>query len=465
MAPGAARRVQDSARAAAISVIEWIRSAPISAMPSAPSVQPAPRDQLPTLVIAAGLALAAAVSLGLARFSYALLLPPMRADLGWNYLTAGAMNTLNAAGYLVGALLTPAWLRRFGARAVLLGGSAAAALLLAAHGAVTDNLALYLLRTLTGVASAAAFVAGGVLAAQLSGRSITAQLSGSLTGNPSGIAHHAPAVADSAFAQPSAGLVLGVYYGGTGVGIIASAALVPPLSALPGAHAWQWAWVALGVAALAATAVTARATRGLDQAPAASASAARAGFEWQRFGCGLASYFLFGLGYIGYMTFVVTLLREQRLGSGLISAFFGLLGLAVIGSSWAWASLLQRERGGAAMSLLNALLALATLLPVLSAEPLVVFASGLLFGGVFLSVVASTTALVRHNLPPAAWPAGISAFTIVFAAGQIVGPSGVGWVADGAGGLRGGLAGSAGVLALGALVAWWQKPLATADPR
>ena len=433
-------------------------------MPSTPSAPPAHRNQLPTLVIAAGLALAAAVSLGLARFSYALLLPPMRADLGWSYLTAGAMNTLNAAGYLAGALLTPAWLRRFGARAVLLGGSASAAVLLAAHGAVTDNLALYVLRGLTGVASAAAFVAGGVLAARLSGRSITARLSGSrLTDNLSGGPVAAPPAADSPFAQPSAGLVLGVYYGGTGVGIIASAALVPPLSALPGAHAWQWAWVALGAAALLATAITARASRGLDQAQAVSAG--HAPFEWRRFGCGLASYFLFGLGYIGYMTFVVTLLREQRLGSGLISAFCGLLGLAVIASSWVWAGLLQRERGGRAMCLLNALLALATLLPVLSAQPLVVFTSGLLFGVVFLSVVASTTALVRHNLPPAAWPAGISAFTIVFATGQIVGPSLVGWVADGAGGLRGGLAGSAGVLALGALVAWWQKPLATADPR
>jgi MFS family permease len=88
-----------------------------------------------------------------------------------------------------------------------------------------------------------------------------------------------------------------------------------------------------------------------------------------------------------------------------------------------------------------------------------VFASGLLFGAVFLSVVASTTALVRHNAPAAAWPAGISAFTIVFAAGQIVGPTLVGWVADGAGGLRGGLACSAAVLLLSALVAWGQRPL------
>ena len=62
---------------------------------------------LPTLAVAAALALGSAVSLGLARFSYALLLPPMRADLGWSYFVAGAMNTVNAAGYLAGALAAP----------------------------------------------------------------------------------------------------------------------------------------------------------------------------------------------------------------------------------------------------------------------------------------------------------------------------------------------------------------------
>ena len=389
---------------------------------------------------AAALALAAAVSLGLARFSYALLLPPMRADLGWNYLTAGAMNTVNAAGYLVGALLTPAWLRRFGARRVLLAGGVTSGLLLIGHGAVVTDAALYLLRALTGVASAATFVAGGLLAARLAAR------------------EPAPTCgAGQTRTAPSAGLVLGVYYGGTGVGIVASALLVPPLTAGPGAHAWQSAWMALGAAALLATLMTALATRRLD--PSAAGRAAHAAFAWSGFGCGLVAYFLFGLGYIGYMTFVVTLLREQHLSNATITLFYGVLGLAVIASSWLWAGLLQRQRGGGAMRLLNALLAVATLLPVLSVHPLAVFASGLLFGAVFLSVVASTTALVRHNLPPAAWPAGISAFTIVFAAGQIVGPTLVGWVADGAGGLRGGLACSAAVLALAALVAWGQKPL------
>ena len=39
------------------------------------------------------LSLGAAVSLGITRFAYALLLPVMRADLGWSYTLAGAMNT------------------------------------------------------------------------------------------------------------------------------------------------------------------------------------------------------------------------------------------------------------------------------------------------------------------------------------------------------------------------------------
>ena len=66
------------------------------------------------------LSLGAAISLGISRFSYALLLPPMRTDLNWTYLLAGAMNTGNAFGYFVGALITPALMRRFGAQAALI---------------------------------------------------------------------------------------------------------------------------------------------------------------------------------------------------------------------------------------------------------------------------------------------------------------------------------------------------------
>jgi predicted MFS family arabinose efflux permease len=376
---------------------------------------------------ALALALVAAVSLGPAGFSSALLLPPMRADPGWTYFTAGAMNTVNAAGYRAGALLAPPVLARFDARSLLLAGGAGTALLLAAHGLVRGEALLYLLRGLAGLASAASFVDGGLLAARLAG------------------------------AQPGrSGLVLGIYDGGVGLGIVASSLIVP---AVVGPHpsGWPAAWIALGAAALLANALTALGTRPLTAPP--MHGAVRAPFVWRQLGFGLAGYTMFGLGCIGYMTFVVTLLREQGQGTGVVTMCYVLLGCGVAASSWIWAGLLQRWRGGGPLALLNALLALATMLPVVSAAPWVAFVSGALFGGVLLSVVASTTALVRHNVEPAAWTAGIAAFTIVFSAGQIAGPSVIGWIADGPGGLVRGFALSAAVLAVGAALASRQRPL------
>lgn len=373
-----------------------------------------------TLGVAMALALAAALSLGLARFSYALLLPPMRAELGWNYFVAGAMNTANAAGYFIGALLTPRWFARIEARRVVVLGGAGTALALAAHAFVFNDTSLYVLRVLAGVGSAATFVGGGLLAAHL------------------------------AQSAQRPGLVLGLYYGGTGVGIIASALLVPPLD-------WRVAWIALAIAAVLCTAVVAAAARRVDARPATRSSQSRT--RWLALAPALLSYLMFGIGYIGYMTFIVTLLREQGVSAPLVIGFYILLGAGVIASSWLWAGPIERARGGGAMALLNALLAVATVLPVLSTHAAAVTISGVLFGCVLLSVVASTTALVRHNLPPAAWAAGISAFTIVFAAGQIVGPSLIGWVADGPGGLPRGFLWSAGFLGLAAVLASGQRPL------
>jgi Permeases of the drug/metabolite transporter (DMT) superfamily len=51
------------------------------------------------------LSLAPTIGLGIGRFAYALVLPDMRDALGWSYSAAGFMNTINAVGYLAGALL------------------------------------------------------------------------------------------------------------------------------------------------------------------------------------------------------------------------------------------------------------------------------------------------------------------------------------------------------------------------
>jgi predicted MFS family arabinose efflux permease len=392
-----------------------------------------------SLALAMVLALGAAVSLGVTRFSYGLLLPSMRADLDWSYTLAGTMNTVNALGYLIGAISLPLLLKRFNAVYILLVGSALASLFMALTGFFTSAEPLLLQRLLAGVASAWVFVSGGLLAAQI------------------GVQQ-----------SEKSGLILGVYYGGVGLGIVFSTWAVPSIDYFKHgqAHAWVWAWWVLALGCALATLIVMLKSAALMRyaRPDALIQSTQSGkqqqtFRWNAFAFALAGYGLFGVGYIGYMTFVIALLREQSASTTTITIFYTLLGLAVMASSRIWAGLLDKYKGGQALAILNFLLGCAIVIPALTDWlPALVF-SGMLFGGVFLSVVASTTALVRHNLPQKAWAKGISAFTVVFAAGQIVGPTMVGWIGDSKGGLAQGLLVSAFSLWVGALLAWKQKPL------
>ena len=411
------------------------------------------------LALAFALSLGAAVSLGITRFAYGLLLPTMCADLGWSYTFAGSMNTANAFGYFVGALLTPWLMRRFSAASVMVYGAFSASVFMGLSGFFTDSTMLLVQRWAAGVASATVFITGGVLAARL----------GALD-----TAHH-----------NRSALLLGIYYGGSGIGITASALLVPALLNATDNHQqwlgfanWAWAWWALALLCVAGSLALIWPTRVMwSLVPATHVSSSgQSHLRLRDFTFSLAGYTLFGVGYIGYMTFVIALLREQGASAGQVTTFYALLGVACMASSRVWAGLLERHKSGRALASLNALLGAATILPALTSAWPVVLISGIVFGGVFLSVVASTTALVRHNLPASDWVAGISAFTTVFALGQIIGPLVVGWIADAASvadvgaaahfhgardaaGLARGLVFSAIALWLGALLASRQRAL------
>ena len=377
------------------------------------------------------LSLGAAVSLGVTRFAYGLLLPPMREALDWSYTLAGAMNTANAVGYLLGALLMPRLLTRWRPGQLLQAGMVLASVFMALSGFVTDAWAFMLQRLLAGWASALVFVTGGLLAA--------------------GLAQQRP---------HQGGWLIGLYYGGTGWGIVVSAVMVPWVLTVP--DDWPRAWWGLaGVCALALIPLWRTVSRLDHQQGQATAAHQGQGirFVWSQWIWGLAGYACFGIGYIGFMTFVIALLREQGASGSTVTVFYASLGVAVVVSARLWVRLLDHFKGGQALAILNALLALAAVVPALAAPAWALGVSGLLFGAVFLSVVASTTAMVRHNLPVSEWARGISAFTIVFALGQIIGPTLVGWVADGPGGLARGLACSAAVLLVGAVLAWRQRPL------
>jgi len=400
--------------------------------------QPQPTSALPdqtqARLLAISLSLGSAIALGFARFSYALLLPPMKQDLAWNFAQAGAMNTANALNYLLGALAFSRLSPRLASGTLFVAGCIATALLMALSGAVTGTNALLVLRVLTGAGSALVFVSGGVLAARL-----------------------------ASLSPREAGLIIGLYYGGTGWGIVISSVLVP-LAIHPGVHGWRFAWFALAAACAACATVAVTAAGRIEAASPpiplnrSPNAVPHPPIRRGRFGLALAGYGCFGVGYIGYMTFIVALLRDTGMNAAVVSGFYILLGVATIVSARMWSGLLDRMRGGQALALLNALLAVATLIPAVLVHPFAAFASGLLFGATFLSAVASTTAFVRHNLPASQWGDGINAFTIVFAFGQIVGPTMIGRVSDSAG-LTRGLVYSALMLAIGAMLAFCQKPL------
>ncbi|NIE62672.1 YbfB/YjiJ family MFS transporter [Burkholderia sp. Ax-1719] len=400
--------------------------------PVAPAQPSADDGPIRALSLAVRLSLGSAIALGFVRFSYALLLPAMKADLGWSFAQAGAMNTANAVGYLIGAAIFPLLARRYTPSALFATGAYVTIVLMALCGLVSNTPVLLTQRLVAGVGSALVFVSGGLLAARL-----------------------------ATAAPRQGGLILGLYYGGTGYGIVVSSLLVPAVaSAAP--HGWQPAWLALAAACAVCALIARGAARRIEAACVAMMRPRSTGpghaTAWRRIGLALAGYGLFGVGYIGYMTFIVALLREEGLSQRVVCVFYLALGVATIGSARLWSGFLDRARGGMALATFNALLALATTMPAVMAHPLAAAVSGIIFGATFLSAVASTTAFVRHNLPSDEWTRGISAFTIVFALGQIAGPIAIGWVSDTTS-LTRGLGYSAAVLLAGALFAAAQRPL------
>src|ERR1700684_3685063 len=113
------------------------------------------------------LSLAPTIGLGIGRFAYSLVLPDMREVLGWSYSVAGFMNTVNAAGYLVGALTAARLIGWLGLSASIRWGTLACVVSLALS-AFSGNLAvLSFARLVIGIAAALTFVAGAAQAARI----------------------------------------------------------------------------------------------------------------------------------------------------------------------------------------------------------------------------------------------------------------------------------------------------------
>jgi predicted MFS family arabinose efflux permease len=378
-----------------------------------------------SLWIVAGLAMGPVVALGLARFAYALLLPAMRADLGWSYANAGTMNTANAVGYLAGALLAAPLARRFGIKQTFFAGILLTAAGIGASGLSAHFAVLLGLRVLTGVTGALAFVAGG-----------------SMTAAVAGAASQAP-------------LALGIYFAGGGLGVTLSAVTVPLLLERLG---WRGGWQVLGGLALAATAIALpallRAPLPAEQSPHATAS------DWspRNIGIELLGYVLFGAGYIAYATFIIAQLRSNsHFSPPEIAFFWALLGCAAIAGVFVWSPILSRLKGGRGAAAVIAAVTLGAALPLVSSGRPVAYLSALIFGGSFLSTITAVTSFARRAAPPEAWTRAIAALTVAFGIGQCVGPVLSGYLSDGPNGVRAGLEISAAILLAAAVLISFQR--------
>jgi predicted MFS family arabinose efflux permease len=373
------------------------------------------------------LSLAPTVGLGIGRFAYALVLPDMRDALVWSYSAAGFMNTINAAGYLVGALFVSQLIKRFGLAASVRWGTLACVLSLALCAISGNFFVLSFARLLAGLGAAAGFVGGGALAATI------------------------------AQSHPErANFLLSLFYAGPGIGILASGLIAPFVLQAFGPGSWWIVWWAMTLLAVAMTIPVLLAPfdggNSFNDATAAKFAIAPVVIY-------LIGYFLFGAGYIAYMTFMIAYVRDSGGGAAAQSAFWSLIGLSAFVTPWVWRRVLALDRGGLATTIILGTNAIGAALPIFGHSPLLLAISALVFGVAFFAVVGSTTAFVRFNYPPATWPAGIAAMTISFGIGQTLGPIVVGAITDAMGSLSYALNVSAAMLALGAALSAFQRRL------
>lgn len=373
------------------------------------------------------LSLAPAIGLGIGRFAYSLVLPDMRDALHWSYSTAGFMNTVNAAGYLAGALGAASFVRRFGLFRTLWFGvvmSIASLILCAVSG---NFFVLSFARILVGFGAALSFVGGGALAATIA------------QANP----------------QRSA-LLLSLFYTGPGLGLIVSGLAAPYLLQHFGPGSWWIVWAALAV--ISGVLSIPLLMNPVDTPPPQSVSTA-APVKLKPMAIFLIAYFLFGAGYIAYMTFMIAYVRDAGGSAAAQSAFWCLIGIGAFASPWVWRRLMAKGDSGRTFGIIMGVLTLGAALAMIGTSPFWLAASALVFGNSFFAVVTATTAFSRLNYPPDAWPKVIGIMTITFGVGQTLGPFATGAITDATGSLSYALNFSVAVLAAGAVLAFFQRSL------
>ena len=349
------------------------------------------------LTLSIGGLLAMAAGIGIGRFVYTPILPPMVEALQLSKSAAGLIASANFVGYLVGALVAAVHLPG-SRRTWLLAALALNALCLAAMGVATALPLFLLLRLGAGIASAFALIFSSAL------------------------------VLDR-LARGGRGGLSAVHFAGVGIGIAVSAALVATLSD------WRTMWFASAALSLIAGIAVAALVPAEEAATQAEAQPAAAELT-PRFVALLAAYGLFGFGYVITATFIVAMVRESPAIAALEPTIWVIVGLAAAPSVALWGGLARRLGILAGFALAALVEAAGVAASVLWLTPASIILAAIFLGGTFMGLTALGLIAARE--------AGdgdprrrIALMTAVFSAGQIVGPAFAGYLYDRSGSLAG----------------------------
>jgi predicted MFS family arabinose efflux permease len=357
------------------------------------------------LSLAIGGLLAMAAAVGVGRFVYTPILPPMVEALHLSKSQAGLIASANFVGYLAGALL--ATLRLPGSRRTwLLAALLANAAGLALMGAATSLSFFLLLRLLAGIFSAFALVFASAL-----------------------VIHR--------LAEAGRPHLAAVHFAGVGSGIAASAALVATLSD------WRGMWFASAALALVAVVAVAILVPEDDQAssrPIAHGNAPPAL---------IVAYGLFGFGYVITATFIVAQVRGAPAIAPLEPYIWVLFGVSAAPSVALWTGLARRWGILNTFAVASIVEAVGVAGSALWTSDVTVIGAALLVGGTFMGLTA---------LGLIAASGRIALMTASFGLGQILGPLFAGYVFDATGSLSMPLLGAAAALLLAAALAYLFVP-------
>jgi MFS family permease len=387
-------------------------------------------------------------ALGLGRFGYTVVLPSMQQGLGMDNTLAGAMASMNLAGYLALSALGGALASSFGPRRVITAGLVLAGLGMFFTGMSESFITAAFWRVLTGFGSGAANVAVmGMWGAW--------------------------------FPIKRRGLAAGIAVTGSSLGLIFTGLLVPQILSSGIANAWRVCWYIYGAATLIIAMVamllirshhsTTGATRGNYKSGRQPTVAGIPALQWglvyrspQVWRLGLV-YVAFGFSYIIYMTFFVKrLMAEGGYSREAAGGLFMTMGWASLLCGLIWggiSDLIGRRYALAIVYLLHtAAFALFALLPTTAGFTI----SAVMFGLSAWSIPAIMAATCGDMVGPRLSPAALGFITLFFGIGQAIAPSVAGAMADNFGSFAPAFLLAALVAFSGALGSMLLRPVAAA---